>query len=150
MKEFLGLIWVHWEGVQAVIEVTPGTGEATAAATEPLLFVLVIPNGLLEPGNRQPWNHGPGCSLGRRTRGDDQGAHWPLPSPPRLCLNPERSRIPTHLKQVLFQGNQGAGPERSCSPASSTGRSGLQEAGGRRACKRESSGPAHRSRDQGW
>lgn len=67
------------------------------------------------------WNQGPGCGLGRRTRGDDQGAHWPLPSPPSLCLKAERSRIPAHLKQVLFQGNQGAGPERSCSPASSTG-----------------------------
>ena len=121
MKEFLGLIWGRWEGVRAVTEVTPGTGDATAASTEPLLFVLVIPNGLPGPGNRQPRNQGPGCGLGRQTRGDDQGAHWPLPSPSRLCLNTERSRIPAHLKQVLFQGNQGAGPERNCSPASSTG-----------------------------
>ena len=57
------------------------------------------------------WNSG--------TKG--QGAHWPLPHLPPLCLNREHSPIPTHLKQVLFQGNQGAGPERSCSPASSAG-----------------------------
>ena len=55
MKEFLGLIWGHWDDVWAVTEVTPGIGEATAAATEPLPFVLVIPNGLPGPGNRQPW-----------------------------------------------------------------------------------------------
>lgn len=68
-----------------------------------------------------------------------------LTSPP-LCLNAERSRIPAHLKQVLFQGNQGAGPERSCSqPPLHRHRSG-PDAGGRRACK-EFSGPAHRSRE---
>lgn len=57
----------------------------------------------------EQWNRGPGCPLATS-----------LTSPP-ACLNREHSPIPTHLKQVLFQGNQGAGPERSCSPASSTG-----------------------------
>lgn len=78
-----------------------------------------------DQGNRQPWAETvePWARLWSGEDGpeDDQGAHWPLPYLPSLCLKAERSRIPAHLKQVLFQGNQGAGPERSCSQPPSTG-----------------------------